>query len=321
MLLTAMVAALSLGTLTTPWPAVYQGFLALFTGAPVTGAAQVVADLRAPRVLVAVGVGAALAAAGAAFQSLFRNPLASPDLLGVSSGAGLGAVVAIMVGASGIAIQASAFTGGLATVAIVYALATRLRAGDPLLTLVLLGVVIGSLLASLIALAKNLADPYQQLPTITYWLMGSLAGSTINDAWLVLLLAAAAIAVLALLAWRVNLLTLSDDEAQSLGVSLAQLRLTVIVAATLASAAAVAAAGIIGWVGLIVPHAARLLVGAHFRRVLPVAVILGATFMVCVDLIGRGATRIEIAPGIVTALVGAPVFLLLLRRQQRRGGA
>ncbi len=275
-------------------------------------------NIRGPRIVAAFSVGAALAAAGAAYQNLFRNPLVSPDILGVSSGAALGAVVGIFVGLPIIAIQGLAFGGGLVAVGFIYFVGDRIRGHDPVLTLVLAGVVIGSLLGSGIALTKYLADPYNQLPAITYWLLGSFASIAKKDLAVALPVIVIALLPLFLLRWRINLLSLPDDEARALGLDVRRTRFIVIVAATLMTAAAVAICGIIGWVGLVVPHAVRLIAGAEFSRLLPLAAIIGGTFMLAIDTLGRTMAQIEIPPGVLTAAVGTPVFIWLMAVTFRR---
>jgi iron complex transport system permease protein len=288
------------------------------TGVADAGMADaVVWQIRMPRVAVAMLVGAALAAAGTAYQHLFRNPLVAPDTLGVSSGAALGAVLGIFTGAGLLAIEAFAFAGGLAAVVIVMLIAARLTAHDPLVTLILTGIVVASLLGAAISLLKYLADPYNQLPAITFWLMGSFASASHTEVRSLLPAVAVALAVLVALAWRVNLLALPEDEARALGVDTRRLRAVVIAAATLATSASVAVSGIIGWVGLVVPHMARLLVGPEFSRLLPVAALFGAAFMLAIDTLARTAAPIEVPPGILTAVVGTPVFIVLLARARR----
>ena len=269
-------------------------------------------QIRGPRVLAAVLVGAALAIAGAAFQGLFRNPLVSPDLLGASSGAALGAVLGIYFALGVFAIEACAFAGGLIAVAAVYLIGSAIRARDPILLLVLTGVVIGSLLGAGVGLVKYIADPYNQLPAMTFWLLGSLAATTASD--LVPLVGPVALGSLVLVAlrWRMNVLSLPDEEARALGVSTGPLRIAIITAATLVTSASVAAAGIIGWVGLVVPHIARTLVGPDFARLLPAAALLGGGFLLAIDTVARTATATEIPLGILTALVGTPFFIWLL---------
>ncbi len=278
----------------------------------------IVLQVRAPRVIAALCVGAALAAAGAAYQNLFKNPLVSPDILGVSSGCALGAGVALLLSLPLAAIHAFAFVGGLAAVALVIAVGTWLRGRDPILTLILTGVVVGSLFGAGVALVKYVADPYNQLPAITFWLLGSFTGALPRDLPFTLVPIALGVAVIWLLRWRVDLLALSDDEGRSLGLAVARLRVVVIVAATLVTASAVALAGTIGWVGLLVPHAARLVTGAAFARVLPLSLLLGAAFMLAVDTVCRTAFATELPPGVVTAFLGTPVFIALLAITFRR---
>jgi iron complex transport system permease protein len=276
---------------------------------------EVLWQIRLPRIALAALVGFALGAAGAAFQHLFRNPLVAPDTLGVSSGAALGAVVAIFVGAGALVAGLAAFGAGLLTVALVMLLATRVRAHDPILTLVLIGVVVASLCGAAVSLAKFVADPYNQLPAITFWLLGSFAAATWGEVGVVALAVAFAFAVLAALAWRVNLLALAEDEAHALGIDVGPLRGVVIVAGTLATAASVAACGIIGWVGLVVPHMARLVSGPEFSRLLPVSALFGAIFTLGIDTLARAVAPIDMPPGVLTAFVGTPLFLALLARR------
>jgi iron complex transport system permease protein len=289
---------------------------ALGNASSTTGDA-VVWQIRMPRIGVAMLVGAALASAGSAYQHLFRNPLVAPDTLGVSSGAALGAVLGIFLGAGFLAIESAAFVGGLAAVGAVMLIAGRLRAHDPLVTLILTGIVVASLLGAAISMLKYLADPYSELPAITFWLMGSFASSSPTEATSLLPAVALALVVLLALAWRINLLALAEDEARALGIHTRRLRAIVIAAATLATAASVAVSGIIGWVGLVVPHMARLVVGPEFSRLLPVAALFGAAFMLVIDTIARTIAPIELPPGILTAVVGTPVFIALLARARR----
>ncbi len=277
----------------------------------------VVFQIRGPRIVAAILVGAALAAAGAAYQGIFRNPLVSPDILGVSSGAALGAALAIFFSLGVVAIQGFAFVGGLVAVAVVYAVGSAVRRHDPILTLILAGVVIGTLLGALLALIKYLADPYNQLPAITYWLLGSLAAITPSDLWVATPLVLAALIPLVLLRWRMNLLSLPEDEARALGANTAALRLAVVCSATLMTAVSVAVSGVIGWVGLLVPHAARLLVGPDFSRLLPLSMVFGACYLLAVDTLARTLAAIEIPPGVLTAVIGTPVFLWLLATTRR----
>jgi iron complex transport system permease protein len=277
-------------------------------------------EIRGPRIAAAFMVGAALAAAGATFQNLFRNPLVSPDILGVSSGAALGAVAGIFLSLPLITIQAFAFAGGLLAVAIIFWVGNKIRGHDPVLTLVLTGVVIGSLLGSGVALLKYLADPFNQLPAITYWLLGSFANVTQHDIFVAFVIIVTAVIPLFLLRWRINMLALPDDEAKALGLDVVHMRIVVIAAATLMTAASVAICGIIGWVGLVIPHAVRLLVGAEFSRLLPLSMLVGGTFMLAVDTLGRSVAQTEIPPGVLTALIGAPAFIWLMAATFKRWG-
>lgn len=280
-------------------------------------AVTVLLNVRLPRIGTALLTGAALAVAGAAYQAMFRNPLVSPDLLGVSTGAGLGAVLGIFLSLPVLAIQLLGFATGLVTLALVWTVAASVGRQDPLLVLVLAGVVVGSLAGAAISLLKILADPYDQLPAITFWLLGSLAAVNGRDLASAAPLVAMGVVPLVLLRWRMNILTLGDEEARALGVEAARLRRWIVAAATLMTAAVVAVAGVIGWVGLVIPHLARLLVGPDFRILLPVAALMGAGYVVAVDTVARTIAPVEVPLGILTALIGAPFFLWLLARGRR----
>ena len=278
---------------------------------------NVVLLVRGPRVLAAMLVGAALAIAGTAFQGLFRNPLVSPDILGASSGAALGAVLGIYHSLGVIGIEGLAFAGGLIAVAAVYVIGSLLQSRDPVLVLVLTGVVIGALLGAGVGLVKYLADPYNQLPAMTFWLLGSLAATTVAD--LIPLLAPVAIgsAVLLALRWRLNVMSLPEEEARALGLATGPLRIAIVAAATLVTSASVAMSGIIGWVGLVVPHLARALVGPDFPRLIPTAALLGGGYLLFIDTLARTAAPVEIPLGILTAIIGTPFFIWLLAGMQR----
>ncbi len=274
----------------------------------------VVWNIRLPRVIAALVVGAALAAAGASYQALFRNPLVSPDILGVSAGAGLGAVAGIFLSLPVAAIQASAFAGGMAAVGAVTLVASMVRNTDRTLTLVLIGVVIGALAGASTSLLKVMADPYDQLPAITFWLLGSLAAITTEDILPALPMVLVGLVPLGLLRWRINVLSLGDEEARALGVEAGRTRLLVIVAATLITASVTALAGVVGWVGLVIPHIARMLVGPGFGRLLPASVLIGAGYLLVVDTLARTIAQAEVPLGILTAVIGAPFFVWLLAR-------
>ncbi len=321
--LVTLVVALTIGRYALSFTAIARILWAAMSGQPQPDitAATVLFELRAPRVFAAFIVGAALAAAGAAYQNLFRNPLVSPDILGVSAGASLGAVLAILLAWPLAALQGAAFVGGLAAVVAIVAVGrlvdqrnTMSLAYDRTLTLVLAGVVLGALFSAGVTLIKSMADPDNKLPAITYWLLGSFSAVGVGELKFALVPMLGGLATLWLLRWRINLLSLTDDDAKALGANLGMLRLWVIAAATLLTAAAVAISGAIGWIGLVVPHAVRLMVGAEFSRLLPLAMLIGGTFMVAMDTIARSIAATEIAPGILTALIGAPMFIYLLAR-------
>lgn len=319
LLIAVMVIASGVGPYAVSPPEVARALIRRLLGAADHGTVEtVIFNIRLPRVVAAGIVGAALAAAGAAYQSLFRNPLVSPDILGVSTGAGLGAVTGILLGLPVTAIQLMGFTGGLITVLIVVVIARALRGGGDVLVLVLAGIVIGALAGAAISLVKVLADPYDQLPAITFWLLGSLAGVKVHDVAATVPIVALGLAPLVLMRWRIGVLSLGDDEARALGVNVSRLRAIVIVAATLVTASVVAISGVIGWVGLMVPHMARLLVGPRFDRLLPASILLGAAFLIAVDTLARSAARIEIPLGVLTAVIGGPIFVWLLAHNRRR---
>lgn len=315
-----VVGALAAGPVNIQLIDLYNYFVSRFTDDPYAQpsiAETVLFQIRGPRIIAAIAIGAALAASGAAYQNIFRNPLVSPDILGVSAGAALGATTALFFSLSIAAIQVFAFVGGLAAVAIVYFIGTAVRGHDPILALILSGVIIGTLFGSCVALLKYLADPYNQLPAITFWLLGSLAAVAPADLKYVLPAVLLGLLPMALLRWRMNLLSLPDDEARALGVHTARLRLAMVCAATLMTAASVAVSGIIGWIGLLVPHAARMLVGPEFARMLPMSMLLGACYLLGVDTLARTLAEIEIPPGVLTALIGTPFFIWLLAVSRR----
>jgi iron complex transport system permease protein len=278
---------------------------------------SVLLQVRGPRVIAAMLVGAALSVAGTAFQGLFRNPLVSPDILGASSGAALGAVVGIYLSLGVFAIQTIAFVGGLVAVGIVYAIGAAVRSRDPILVLVLTGVVVGSLFGAGVGLVKYLADPYNQLPAMTFWLLGSLSATSVRDLLPLVGPVAVGAAVLVALRWRMNVMSLPDEEARALGVATGPLRIAIVAAATLITSASVATAGVIGWVGLVVPHLARSLVGPDFARLLPAAAILGGGYLLLIDTLARTMAQVEIPLGILTAVVGTPFFIWLLASVQK----
>jgi len=278
---------------------------------------SVLFNIRLPRIIAAILVGAALSTAGAAYQGMFQNPLVSPDILGASAGAGFGAALAIYFYLGTGAITTFAFAGGLIAVGTAY-LISRLTRGSATLSMVLAGILIGSLFSAATSYIKLVADTNDQLPAITYWLMGSLAGATMDDVIFAGLVIAAGLVPLYLLRWRMNVLTLGEDEARSMGINTNLLRLIVIICATLVTAVAVSISGIIGWVGLVIPHFCRMLFGYDYRRIIPAAVIMGAGFLLLVDDFSRTIATTEVPLGILTAFVGAPIFAYLLMMGGKR---
>lgn len=277
----------------------------------------IVWDIRLPRIVAAILVGAALSVAGTAFQGTFKNPLVSPDILGVSSGAGFGAAVAIIFIGIPLVTQGFAFVFGLVAVTLTYIIGHHLKSSQ-ILGMVLSGMAIGSFFTALVSLCKYVADPYEKLPQIVYWLMGSLASVDNHQVLLASIPIILGIAILFILRWRLNILAMGDEEAQSLGVETGKLRFIIICCCTLITSAAVSISGIIGWVGLVIPHISRILVGPNHKNLLPATICLGASFLLLVDNISRTILITEVPIGILTAMVGAPFFLYLLTRGHTR---
>lgn len=275
------------------------------------GAEAVFFQIRLPRVLAAALVGAALSVAGAAYQGLFRNPMVSPDILGASSGAGFGAALAIWLSVGYVGISLFAFVSGLIAVVLAYALGSASRINSTL-SMVLSGMMVSSLFTAATSFIKLIADTDEVLPAITYWLMGSLSSIRPQDVLFLLIPVLLSMGVLLALRWRLNLLTISDEEAAGIGVNVHRLRAVVILCATLMTAACVSVSGLIGWIGLVIPHFCRLLFGYDYRWLLPTSALLGATFLIVVDDVARLLTTSEIPIGILTAFVGAPVFAWLI---------
>ncbi len=276
----------------------------------------VVINIRLPRILAAMLVGASLALAGASFQGLFRNPLVSPDILGVSSGAGFGAALAILLNGNQWAIQVSAFCFALLAVGISYGI-SKIVKGNATLTLILAGMAIASLFGALLSLMKYVADPVNQLPAITYWLMGSLASVGHKGLLYASIPMVVGITILILIRWRFNVLAMGEEEAMALGADTGKLRAIIVVCCTMISASSVCISGTVGWVGLIIPHIGRMLVGPNHKKLLPVCLLLGAVYLLLIDNICRVAASVEIPIGILTAIVGVPFFLYLLKRSGR----
>ena len=277
--------------------------------------AVAVINIRLPRILLACLVGCCLTAAGISYQTVFQNPMAAPDILGASSGACFGAALAILLHAGRVGVTVSAFAFSMLSVFLVYLVGSRTR-GNRIMSILLAGVMVSSLFSAGTSYVKLVADPTNQLPAITYWLMGSLSGATLSQVWYALIPMAAGLILLLLLRWRMNLLTLSGEEAKSIGVNTGRLRLCVILCATLLTASSVAVSGMIGWVGLVIPHLCRKLVGSNCRFLMPAGMLFGAIFLLLVDNISRNLLSVEIPIGILTAFIGAPFFLFLMTRRE-----
>ena len=274
-----------------------------------------VLNIRFPRVLLASMVGACLAVAGSSFQSAFYNPMSSPDILGATSGAAFGAALAIILGLNRRMVILFAFFFSLATVALVY-LISKFARGDKVIGILLAGIMVSSIFSAGVSYLKLVADPTNQLPEITYWLMGSFNGSTFEDVAYAFYPMLMGLIPLFLLRWRINMLTLGDDEAETLGINTRLLRFVIILASSLITAVSVSASGMIGWVGLVIPHLARRVVGNDCRYLLPASFIMGAGFLLLVDTVSRNLLAVEIPIGILTSLIGAPFFLYLMTRKE-----
>lgn len=274
-------------------------------------------QVRLPRIFAAILIGVSLSVAGTAYQGIFKNPLVSPDILGATSGAAFGAALAILLSKSTFMIHVSSFLWGLIAVFITYGLSLRVKKSDPTLVLVLTGILVGTLFSSFVSLIKYVADPYDQLPTITFWLMGSLSSITFSDLYLVVIPVLLGAIPLFLVRWRLNVLSFGDEEAMALGIDTKKLRLVVILSSTLMTASVVSISGIIGWVGLVIPHLTRLIVGPNYQVLLPASILTGAIYLLLVDTLARVLLPMEIPLGILTALIGAPFFIYLLTRSRR----
>jgi iron complex transport system permease protein len=272
----------------------------------------IVAQIRLPRALMALALGAGLSASGAAYQGMFRNPLVSPDILGVTAASGFGAAVALLLSSGALALQLISFAFGILGVLLTYLLA-RVYRSTPVLMLVLAGIVVGAFFSALLSAVKYLADPESKLPAITYWLLGSLNGASTASLTMALPPILIGGAGLLALRYRLNVLALGEEDARALGVRTERVKGAVIVCTTLITAAAVSVCGIVGWVGLVIPHLSRMIVGPDHRALIPAAMSIGATYLLFIDDVARTASAGEIPLGILTALVGAPFFAYLLR--------
>mgnify|MGYP002769264383 FL=1 len=286
------------------------------------GQVTIVTNIRLPRVIAAVLVGSALAIAGASYQGLFKNPMVSPDILGASAGASFGAALSLLLNASNQVVQVAAFCMGFVAVVLTYFSSKRVgRGANMTLLLVLCGLIVGTLFQAFVSIIKYTADPDSKLPEITYWLMGSIAKVTWDSLKVFMVPYLLGAVPLVLLRWRLNTLAFGDAEAESLGVNVAALRAVLIVCSTLLTSAVVAIAGVVGWVGLIIPHLVRFITGPDNRVVIPLSLVFGASFLIIVDTCCRSLMASEIPLGILTSVIGAPFFFIILLRTQRGGGA
>lgn len=287
------------------------------TGVPST-IETVLFNVRIPRILSALMVGSALSVAGATYQGLFKNPMVSPDILGASAGAGFGAAFGILLSFSAFGVQLSAFLFGLAAVSVTYLVSMIIgRGNNATLVLVLTGMVVAALFSSFISITKYVADPYEKLPAITFYLMGGLASVTMKDIKILLIPLIVGVIPLILLRWKLNVLSFGEEESKSLGIDTSKLRIIIILYSTLITAGAVSTGGMIGWIGLIIPHIARMVVGPNFKVLLPASLFIGSTFLLLVDDIARCVFSVEIPLGILTSLIGAPFFIYLLIKGRR----
>lgn len=314
------LAALAVGRYTVPPNEIVRILLSQVFPLDRTWYAQertVVLDVRLPRVLLSILLGAGLALTGAVMQAVFRNPLASAQVLGVSSGASFGGVLILLAGFGGAALVGGAFLGGVLALVLVVAIA-RAVPGAPLLMIVLGGTVVGAMFQTMVSFITYIADPYSELPSIVFWLMGSLATATYTKAGTAAIPIVAAGLVVLALRWRLNILAMGDEDATALGLNPARLRNVLLLCVALITAGSVSVAGVIGWVGLVVPHLVRMMVGTDNRMVLPVSALLGAAYLTAIDTLSRTLSTAEIPIGILTAIIGAPFFVVLLIRNRSR---
>lgn len=312
------LGCICVGRMEIPISDVFKTIGAIFTGQETdVQNYSIIVNLRLPRILMAIIVGAGLTCAGNTFQSLFSNPLATPDILGVTSGTCVGAILAIILSCGILGTQLIALAFGLVSVLFTIKIAGRNK-NDSMIYLVLAGVIASSLFNAIGSLLKYTADPQDKLPEITYWLMGSFTSATYQKLLIGSPLIIVGIVIIYLLRWRLNILALSEDEAKASGIDLKKTRMIFILASTLITASAVSMCGQIGWIGLLIPHCARMLVGSNNRYVVPLSISLGASFMILIDTLSRSLTVIELPLSILTAIIGAPVFILLLNRSKLR---
>jgi iron complex transport system permease protein len=278
--------------------------------------AMVVQQVRFPRILLAILIGGALSVSGASYQTLFKNPMVSPDILGVSAGAGFGAALAMINGANWVGIQGSAFVFGLLAVVIAFTIA-NIFGGRSFTVLILGGIVVGSFFQALLSIIKTLADTENELPAITFWLMGSLSRGDNDDVLIMLPALGISLVLLFLFRHHINALSAGEDVAQTMGVNVNLVKIVIVSSSTLMTVASVSIAGIIGWIGLVIPHFARMIVGASYSKIAVVSFLMGGFFLLCIDNIIRGVQGVEVPLGVLTALIGTPVFAFLLTKLRK----
>lgn len=320
LLVAVALAALAIGRYTVPPNEIVRILLGQVLPLEQTWYPQertVVLEVRLPRVLLSVLLGAGLALTGAVMQAVFRNPLASAQVLGVSSGASFGGVLVLLAGFGGAVLVGGAFAGGVLALVLVVAIA-RAVPGAPLLMIILGGTVVGAMFQAIVSFITYIADPYSELPSIVFWLMGSLATASYGKVLIAAVPILVAGVVVLALRWRLNILAMGDEDATALGINPGRLRTLLLICVALITAGSVAVAGVIGWVGLVVPHLVRMLVGTDNRLVLPVSALFGAAYLTAIDTLSRSLSTAEIPIGILTAVIGAPFFVVLLIRNRSR---
>ena len=274
---------------------------------------NIILQIRLPRIILAILIGASLATSGAVFQAMFVNPLVSPGILGVLAGASFGAALGMLISDQWFVVQILAFCFGFVAVGFAVLVGTMVTNSRSSVMLVLGGVISGSLFTSLLSVIKYVADPYSTLPAIVYWLMGSLSSAELSNVLLISIPMLLSVFVMVIMSKYFDILSLGDEEAKALGVNVKMIKIIAILVATLASSLSVVMAGIIGWVGLIIPHIIRMAVGPSHRLLIPLSAILGALFLLLADSVSRLALSVEIPIGILTSLIGIPIFVIVLK--------
>ncbi|MFI3247852.1 MAG: iron ABC transporter permease [Rikenellaceae bacterium] len=314
-----IIGSMLIGRYTITFPEFIAAIDALLAGTDDNTTLTVLLNIRLPRILAAFLVGGTLSITGAAYQGMFRNPMVSPSILGVSAGAGFGAALGILLGFTPLMLQISSFAFGVIAIVAVYFISFSTgKKHDKCLTLILSGMIVGTLFSASISILKYIADPDGILPSIVYWLMGGLSNVEDSDLLFISIIAATGLILLTLSGRKLDMLAFGDDEAKTMGINVERFRFFVIAIATLLTASAVSISGIIGWVGLLIPHISRMLVGSKSRVLLPSSFLIGGSFLLLVDDFSRTITTIEMPLGITTSLIGAPFFIFILMKTSKR---